>query len=232
MLDFFKKFQMYSDVSRKNYNEDNMGSEGEKKQKDSWIRENLWRLIWWISAPIIWGVGIIYFNSVEKVNVINECLSYWGFIITLFAMMVTVCEVLHSMARTKKISEEINVRTLQIEQSANALITEKEIMSISECSVMVDNVINLINESRFDVAILLIHEIRKVLCKTKRKEVLQKKIKDSLSQNNVEYDFCDMEKKIEGYRTSCQGAGRVNKDQKTSAKQFFVEFRNVLDGLK
>lgn len=157
--------------------------------------------------------------------------TYWGFIISLLAGLATFFEIVNSSANSKKLSEEINERTISIEESANELKNSNKLISASECTVLLDQIIDLVDSERFDEAVIYIREIRKNISKTELKRIFDEKIEvfvDVKTKESICYDYYEMERMIEAYRTSKKGKGAVAKYQIVRAKIFYAGFRTKL----
>lgn len=192
---------------------------------------NMFRVIWIIVDVVAFIVAVISAHSADFFNSTMDYFTYWGFVVSALAGVATLFEIVNSSVNSKKLSDEINERTISIEQSANELKSTNKLISATECTVLLDHIIDLVDSERFDEAVIYIREIRKIISKTELKGIFDKKIEvyvDEKNKTSICFDFYEMERMIEAYRTSKKGKGAVAKYQIVRAKIFYAGFRTML----
>ncbi|MBR2212459.1 MAG: hypothetical protein IJ896_13615 [Fibrobacter sp.] len=195
---------------------------------------NAFRFIWIAVDVVMAFVAVAWAHNNASFASTMDYFTYWGFVVSVLAGLATFFEILNASVNSKKLSEEINERTISIEKSANELKNSNKLISASECTVLLDQIIDLVDSERFDEAVVYIREIRKNLLKTELKRIFDEKIKvyvDVKTKQSICYDYYEMERMIEAYRTSKKGKGAVAKYQIVRAKIFYASFRTNLSRL-
>lgn len=188
---------------------------------------NTYRILWIIIDAVIVLIAAIWIHYSNSISSTTDYLTYWGFIASILAGLATIFEIANSSANSKRLSDEINERTISIEESANELKNTNKIISISECGVLLDQIIDQVDSELFNEAVIYIREIRKIILKTELKELLDEKIEVD-SKIQLYYDYYETERRIEAYRSAKKGMGRIAKYQIVRAKIFYANFRTML----
>lgn len=186
-----------------------------------------YRKIWIVVDIVVLLASIVWFDFSNEIN--SDFFTFWGFVVSVLAGVATIFEIMDSTAGSRTLSDEINIRTKSIEKTANELKNKNELISISECAVLLDQIIDLVHEEKFDEAIIYIREIRKNISKTELKILFNEKIEVDNSSHES-FDFYEMERMVEAYRSAKRGSGRVPKYKVVRAKIYYAGLRtNVLN---
>ena len=163
-----------------------------EKKSDEY--SNTFRFIWIAVDVIVAIVAVIWAHDNVSFSSTMDYFTYWGFVVSVLAGLATLFEILNTSMNNKRLSEEINERTIIIEKSANELKNSNKLISASECTVLLDHIIDFIDSERFDEAVIYIREIRKSISKTELKAIFDEKIEvyaDVKTKESICYDCYD-----------------------------------------
>lgn len=189
--------------------------------------KNTYRILWIALDIIAFFIALIWAHISNSFTSDIDYYTYWGFIVSALASIATILEIANSSANSKSLSEEINERTVSIEKSANELKQTNKLISISECGIILDQIIDFIDSEQFNEAVIYIREIRKNISKTDLKSIFDKEIEVD-DEKHICQTFYEMERKIEAYRSSKKGKGYIPKYKIVRAKIFYANFRTLL----
>lgn len=210
-------------------NEPNKESEKSPQKKYS----HSFRKAWIVIDLIIISVTVIIYNNIENLTIYSDSFTYWGFAIAIIAVIISIFEILDSLSCTKELTAAVTEKTKDIEKqnqelinNINSVIHTNQVMLITECIDSIDLIIDYIDKQLFDIAIILIRQVRKNISKIDS-NLLNLTIKP-LTYKGCNNTFSSMEKTVESYRTSQTKATKISKNDVTEAKHYFAELRNKL----
>ena len=135
-----------------------------------------------ISVIIIF-LSYKYHNYILDNNENNLLFSYLGTVATLLALLITVCEIMISINRSKSIQKETLAVLKQVQQVDNA-------SSFSDCLSVIDAVSQNLLEEKFDSALTNFQHFRKICVKVIPEVNLSKHENYKLSQlSEIEYNL-------------------------------------------
>lgn len=166
--------------------------------KNHWIR-----FAYFLVSVVALLVSLVFKEDViENAGYLNG-FSYFGVVATLIALVVAVCEVLHSVTVSKSIRDEAREILKQVQEVSGASF-------VSECLALLDEANEHVSGERYVLSLKCFQHFRRTYLRISGPENLVKKIDDAL---------CEIELSLQqATHTSAQaplGKGKKVKIQKS-----------------